>query len=85
MSIDVQAFVLEKDPYPNWFRDLERDDRLTYMFREDGSILQILIKNSKKFVTAKPEDTLIKIQDDILVVPPDAAKKYMGGDKDDQE
>ena len=81
MSIEVQTFVLGVDNYPAWFRKLDEEKKVTYVFREDGSLLQLIIKNPNKYVTAKPGETLIKLQDDILVVTPETAEKYMGKKK----
>lgn len=77
MAIEVKTFVLGKDKYPDWFKKMVEENRATIIPDPQGGLAEVIIKNDQKYTTAKSGETLILMQNRILVVPPDAAEKYM--------
>lgn len=73
----VESFVLGKDPYPAWFKSISEEHKVHYIIDDTGKVLRVIINNPKETVTAQAGDTLVYFQGSIVVVPKDAAEKYM--------
>lgn len=75
---NTDSFVFGEDSYPDWFIKLDKSGRVQFI-RLTSSTFKLIIQNITGPVTAETGDTLMYISDSVIVVPRDAANKYMGG------
>lgn len=72
----IQTFKLGVDKYPNWFYTLDKD-RVKFNLNEDGSLRNVEFSLGKNIETAYLGDIIGFTGTGVIVIPQDAAKKYM--------
>lgn len=76
MTQNIQTFKLGVDPYPQWFHGLDQS-RIKFDVKEDGTLEKVEFFLTKNTQTAHIGDTIGFTGDSIIVIPAEAAKKYM--------
>ena len=73
----VKSFILGKEAYPDWFKELSDKGKVQYRQNGAGAITSITIQTDRTTVVAKPGDAIINMGVTIAVVPENAVEKYM--------
>ena len=73
----AHKFVLGTDPYPDWFKSLDRDGRVSYTLDESKNLSAVTITNTKDTQRAVVGDTILCTGDLCIVVPKAVSQKYM--------
>lgn len=76
MTQNIQTFKLGVDPYPQWFHGLDQN-RIKFDVKEDGTLEKVEFFLTKNTQTAHIGDTIGFTGSSIIVIPAEAAKKYM--------
>lgn len=75
---NTDSFVFGEDSYPDWFTKISNEGRVQFTRLTDNAF-KLTIQNITGPVTAETGDTLMYISGSVVVVPRDAANRYMGG------
>ena len=71
----VKQFVVGKEPYPIWFRELAEKGRARINVDEDGVLQNITVHTPTKNYVAKPGDTIVLKKSGMTVLESKAVVK----------
>ena len=80
ISVNTNSFVFGRDTFPDWFKVKDKQGKVKYKYQINlmsGAILQTQYGEQEVFIG----DTIMLINDELVVVKENAANKYMEGGK----
>lgn len=73
---EFKSFVLGKEPYPEWFKQLDNEKRVTYKTDSDGALLRVKIQNPVGAVRANVGETIVDTGESIIKLSKSIVNKY---------
>ena len=78
IRVNTNSFVFGRDTFPDWFREKDKQGKVKYKYQLNlmsGAVLQTQVGVQEVFIG----DTIMLINDELVVVKKEAANKYMEG------
>ena len=73
---EFKSFVLGKDVYPEWFKNLNQQHKVEYITDEAGKLLSVKVFTNTGTVRAKVGETLVHTGDSIIKLNKEILAKY---------
>ena len=73
---NFKSFVLGKDSYPDWFKELDKENRVTYETDNAGTLLRVRIQNPVGAVRVDAGETIVNTGDSIIKLSKAILDKY---------
>ena len=73
---NFKSFVLGKDAYPDWFKELDKQNRVTYERDSLGTLLRVRIQNPTGAVRVDAGETIVNTGDSIIKLSKSIIDKY---------
>ena len=80
VRVNTNSFVFGRDTFPDWFKEKDKQGKVKYKYTNNlmsGAVLQTQYGEQEVFIG----DTIMLINNELVVVKENAAKKYMEGGK----
>lgn len=80
IRVNINSFVFGRDTFPDWFKEKDKQGKVKYKYQINlmsGAILQTQHGEQEVFIG----DTIMLINNELVVVKENAANKYMEGGK----
>lgn len=71
-----KSFVLGRDPYPDWFKELEEKNKVTYERDSAGTLLRVRIQNPVGVVRVDAGETIVNTGESIIKLSKAILDKY---------
>lgn len=78
IRVNTNSFIFGRDTFPDWFREKDRQGKVKYRYTNNlmsGAVLQTSAGEQEVFIG----DTIMLINNELVVVKENAANKYMEG------
>ena len=73
---NFKSFVLGKDKYPDWFKELDKENRVTYETDSAGTLLRVRIQNPVGAVRVDAGETIVNTGESIIKLSKAILDKY---------
>lgn len=73
---NFKSFVLGKDKYPDWFKKLADEGKVTYETDSNGVLLRVRIQNPTGAVRVDAGETVVNTGDSIIKLSKSVIDKY---------
>lgn len=73
---DFKSFVLGKDPFPDWFKELDKENKVTYERDSAGTLLRVRIQNPTGAVRADAGEIIVNTGESIIKLTQAILDKY---------
>ena len=73
---NTDSFVYGVDEYPDWFKVNSEQGKVKYIYTDSGELLSTEVATLSGFEQAKKGDTIMRMGNNMVVVPAATAKTY---------
>lgn len=73
---EFKSFTLGKDPYPDWFKELDKAKKVTYETDSEGTLLRVRIQNPTGAVRVDAGEMIVNTGESIIKLTQAIIDKY---------